>query len=117
MHELSVTKNIMEAVLAYAEGAGAVRVTEVVLRVGELNNLEAPWIQHYFDYLSKGTRAQGAHVVVRRIPIVVECDECGEETRITREQMAGFSCPACGSSSAQMVGGREMVIDRIEIEQ
>ena len=116
MHELSVTRNILEIVLAHAQRVDAQRVTEVVLRVGELNDLEAPWIQRYFDFLSDGTLAQGARIVVRTIPIVVECSECGEETRITREQMAGFKCPTCGSDSAQMVAGREMAIDRIEIE-
>lgn len=103
--------------LRYAQRAGATRVDEVVLRVGELHEFVPEWVQRYFDYLSRGTVAEGAKVVLRVIPIVVECAGCGEEFRISREQMADYRCPACGCGEGEMVAGREMAIDRIEIEQ
>lgn len=108
---------MLEAVLRSADRAGASRVTEVVLRVGELNDFVPEWVQRYFDYLSRGTVAEGAKVVLRVIPIVVECARCGNEFRIDRSQMADYRCPECGCCEGEMVAGREIAIDRIEIEQ
>lgn len=109
-------KNVLESVLRFADRTGASRVDGVVLRVGELNDFESEWVQRYFDYLSRGTIAEGATVTLRVIPIVIECARCGEEFRIPRERMADFACPECGCGEGEMVAGRELVIDRIEIE-
>jgi hydrogenase nickel incorporation protein HypA/HybF len=59
MHELPITESILKIVLKHAEMNSARKVITVHLQVGKLSDLEDDWIQRYFDYLSKGTIAEG----------------------------------------------------------
>ena len=48
------------------------------LRIGKMSDIEDDWIQRYFDYLSKGTAAEGARLVIERTPVVLQCRSCAE---------------------------------------
>ena len=60
MHELPVTKSILEAVLCHAQAVAAQKIVRIHLVVGELNEFKRERIQRYFDYLSRDTPAEGA---------------------------------------------------------
>ena len=64
MHELPVTESILKIVLKHARVSGVRKVRTIRLIVGKLSDLEDEWIQRYFDYLSKGTVAEGARLGV-----------------------------------------------------
>jgi len=64
MHELSVTESILSIVLKHAQTNRAEKVLAINLKIGELSELVGDCIQHYFDYLSKGTIAEGAVIDV-----------------------------------------------------
>jgi Zn finger protein HypA/HybF involved in hydrogenase expression len=68
MHELSITRSILETVLAHARAAGVQKVLRIHLVVGELNEFKGQWIQRYFDYLSRNTSAEGAGIAVEQDP-------------------------------------------------
>ena len=73
MHELQVTKRILDIALGHAEGHQVRRIAVIHLRIGALSDLEDGWLQRYFDYLSRGTLADGARLAIERMPIVVRC--------------------------------------------
>ena len=58
MHELAVTKSILQLVLDETEKNQAKEILKIQLVIGEMRNLEEEWIQRYFDYISKGTIAE-----------------------------------------------------------
>ena len=76
MHELAVTEAILGVVLKNAEKESARRVRTVSLRIGELSDLKAEWIQRYFDYLARGTVAEEARIEVETTPPSFLCEEC-----------------------------------------
>jgi len=117
MHELPVTERILEIVLKHAARNQVRRVVSITLTVGELSDLENEWIQHYFDYLSKDTAADGAKLHIERQPIVMRCNKCGRNQEIKKEQLGETSCPECGDTEDfSLVSGREYYIKEMEAQ-
>jgi hydrogenase nickel incorporation protein HypA/HybF len=115
MHELAVTESILNIVLKHAESNGVAKVVGINLRIGELSDLQNKWIQRYFDYLSKGTLADGAILKIERTPIVFQCQSCHREFHGSFGPGKDVSCPKCGSTSVTLIGGREYFIKNIEV--
>lgn len=114
MHELPVTEEILKIALNHGEKNGAKKIVRVHLSIGELTDLLDDWVQRYFDYLAKDSIAEGAELIIERIPIRVLCDGCGEAFEVDKKKM-NFACPACGEKSAELVSGREFTVKSIEI--
>jgi hydrogenase nickel incorporation protein HypA/HybF len=116
MHELPVTKSILEIVLRHAGGQGVTRVMAIDLSIGALSDLEAEWLQTYFDRLAKGTVAQGAKLRVRRSPLTFRCIRCSREYTSTREDLDNARCPECGARDGSIVGGTGYTVESMEAE-
>ena len=115
MHELPVTENILRVVLRHAEEAKADRVIGVSLRVGELSDVIDEWLQRYFDYLSRGTAAEGAVLRIERVPVVFRCGDCGKSFTVNIREIEDVFCPDCGGGRASFVSGREFFVKAIEV--
>jgi len=115
MHELPVTENILKVVLRHADEAQAGRVVSVSLRIGELSDIIEEWLQRYFDYLSKGTLAEGAALRIERSPVIFRCEDCGESFPVKVREVRKIECPGCGGDQAAFVSGREFFIQNIEV--
>jgi len=87
MHELQVTESILSIVLKHAEANRVNKVVAIHLKIGELSDLENEWIQHYFDYLSKDTKAEGAKLKIERTPVVLRCNKCSNSFEVNIKQM------------------------------
>ena len=116
MHELPVTKSILQIVLRHAEAQGVKKVHAIDLAIGALSDLEAEWLQSYFDHLSKGTLAEGAELRVHRSPLTFSCEPCAREYTAEREELDTASCPACGSRDAALIGGTAYTVESMEAE-
>jgi hydrogenase nickel incorporation protein HypA/HybF len=115
MHELSVTESILNIVLKHAQTNGADKVLTIGLKIGELSELVGECIQHYFDYLSKGTIAEGAVLDIERAPIIFECTECNNTFQVSLSHTKDFTCPSCHGAKITLVSGREFYIKDITI--
>jgi hydrogenase nickel incorporation protein HypA/HybF len=116
MHELPVTKSILGIVLRHAEAQEVSRVVAIDLAIGALSDLEAEWLQSYFDHLSKGTPAQGAELRVHRSPLTFLCGPCSREFTSNREELDTACCPLCGSRESSIVGGTGYTVESMEAE-
>jgi hydrogenase nickel incorporation protein HypA/HybF len=115
MHELQVTERILEIALKYAEPNQVEKIVAIHLKIGELSDLEDEWIQKYFDYLSKGTIAEGAQLKIQRTPVVMECEDCGFSFEIDLKETKDILCPECGHSKCNLISGREYRIENMEV--
>jgi hydrogenase nickel incorporation protein HypA/HybF len=116
MHELPVTRSILDIVLRHAEANAVSKVTAVHLSIGALSDLEAEWIQQYFDHLSKDTVAEGAEIRVRRSPLTFRCRACGTYFVAPREELDEARCPACDARDASIVSGAAYTVESMEAE-
>jgi hydrogenase nickel incorporation protein HypA/HybF len=116
MHELPITESILKIVLKHAETNNVRRVVAIHLQIGKLSELEDEWIQRYFDYLSKGTVAQGAELKIERMPIRVQCDGCSNSYETEVAKLGDLVCPACGEKGCTLLSGREYYIKDMEVQ-
>lgn len=113
MHELSVTQGILDIVLSEASRNDVKQVTKINLIIGSLSGVMPQLIQDYFDLITVGTPAEGAKLVIQRIPAELHCEDCGEDSL-----MEGFrmKCPKCTGTEVKLTKGKEFYIDSMEVE-
>lgn len=116
MHELSVTSSIFEIVEKHAVNNHAKRVVAVNLEIGALSNLKNEWIQRYFDLLSAGTVAEGARLMITRVPAVFRCNQCQQLFEIISFITEELLCRQCPSEDIVMISGKEYHIKDMEAE-
>ena len=114
MHEMAITEQMLSTALRHAHAAGAARVTRLNVVVGELSSVVDDSVQFYWDFVAKGTIAEGAQLHFERIPGRLACGDCGTEF-----PMAEFSglCPACQGPQVSVVAGTEFELQSIEVEE
>lgn len=117
MHELPLTKNILDTALKYARHTNSQKVVTIVLRLGALRDIKKEWIQHYFNYISKGTIAEDAEILIIPDPIVCHCRDCTKDFEIDRETCAGgdILCPNCSTQNYTLISGTKFQIEGIEV--
>jgi hydrogenase nickel incorporation protein HypA/HybF len=113
VHELSLVASVFDILEEKAREHGASRITAVVLRVGRMSGVVPELLESAFDTYKKGTPAGDARLEIVIVPVKLLCPDCGGAS--VRED-ADFSCAACGSKRVEIVEGREIVVERIELE-
>ena len=113
MHELAVTESILEISLRHAEEAGAERIKDLHLVIGQLSSFVDDSIQFYWEIISKDTPAQGSQLHFRRVAAEMQCQDCKQ--RFSPGEL-DFNCPACGSLNGRITAGEEFYIEAIDVE-
>ncbi len=110
MHELAITRNIVQLVEEAAELRKVVRVT---LEIGKLSGVMPDAIAFCFPEVARGTPAEGAALDIRQVDASARCDICAAEFA-TPDLLT--ACP-CGSPQFQRLTGEELTIKSIELEE
>jgi len=113
VHELSLIASVFDVLEEKAREHDASRVTEVVLKVGRMSGVVPDLLESAFDIYKKGTLAEGARLRIEVVPVKLRCPDCGGAS--VREE-TDFSCAVCGSRRVEIVEGRELIVERIELE-
>jgi hydrogenase nickel incorporation protein HypA/HybF len=112
---MPVIQSVLDICIRHAHANGARTVISVTLRVGEASDLQEEWVQRYFDYLSKGTMAQGAKLLIERVPLVLRCKPCSREFPANLRAAQKILCPQCHATEFEYVSGREYRVERMEV--
>lgn len=113
MHELADTEHILEVALQRARLAGAQRVTDLHLALGEFSSITEESLLFYWENLSRGTPAEGARLHFRRVPAEWTCLDCAH-TFVLDSKTA--ECPACQGIRIRMIRGNESSLEGIDVE-
>jgi hydrogenase nickel incorporation protein HypA/HybF len=113
MHEMGITQSILAASFDAATNAGMTRITEIRINVGDLTETMDFALEFAFEALTPETMAEGATLVITKVPAKSRCNECGLEYEHDRFQML---CPTCGSMNVELLQGRELSITSIEAD-
>lgn len=117
MHEMSLMSNVLQMVLDECATTNVHKVTAVRLTIGEQRDVVVEYAQGLFRHLARGTVAQDAELIVRRVPFMVRCVECGDIFKIDTRDPRTWSCPRCGAHQRYRIfSGHEFKIDSIEVE-
>jgi hydrogenase nickel incorporation protein HypA/HybF len=114
MHELAVTENVLEIALRHAAQAGASRVTDVYLTIGQLASIVDASVQFYWDFVAENTPAAGAQLHFERIPAELTCSACGARFGLDGKT---YVCPQCGAAEVSISAGEEFFVAAIEVER
>lgn len=108
MHELGITRNIVEIV---SERAGDAKVNRVLLEIGQLSMVVPDAIRFCFDVVSKDTVLEGAELQIKEIAGRARCNTCEHEFAIDQP----FGRCQCGSTNIRCIAGEELNIKEMEI--
>lgn len=113
MHEMGVAMQIIEiATASIPENMTQSRVERVNLKVGKLSAIVADSLRFCFEVAVKDTALEGAELVIDEIPVVAQCNACGIKWTI---ESPVFVCNQCRSAQIELLSGRELDIESIEI--
>lgn len=114
MHELGIMTGVMDAVTKSAHDAGAGKVLKVTLSVGEMTECIQDALEFAFEALTEDDPfVRDAELTINMIKPKSRCLECGAEFEHDRFHMF---CPECDSFATELLAGRELQIDSIEVD-
>jgi hydrogenase nickel incorporation protein HypA/HybF len=113
MHEMSIVESLLDVVLESAEKAAASKVVRVHVVVGDLSGVVDDYMSLYFNFLSEKTIASGAEIIFTHKPARLLCRDCNATFS---PEGSDFRCPDCREQRVDVIGGRELYVDELEVE-
>ncbi len=115
MHEMGIALQIIEiATDSIPSDAGDVRIEKINLKIGKLAAVVPDSLRFCFDAAIKDTPLDGTKLVIQELPVIARCRDCNTQWTISSP---AFTCENCNSSSLEILSGRELDIESIEIVQ
>lgn len=115
MHEMALTRDALDLIIAEGEKAGAERVCTVTLSIGYMRDIVEDIFEGLFAHLAKGTIVEGAELNLVRTPAIVECQDCGGRYHLDVFDSSSFDCPRCSARNYRLISGMDFNIDNIGI--
>ena len=113
MHEMGIALQIVEiATASLPVDLGAARIAKVNLKVGKLAAVVPESLQFCFNVAVKDTPLEDAVLAIEEVPVVARCKDCQAQWAINEPV---FVCKICQSGSLEILSGRELDIESIEV--
>jgi hydrogenase nickel incorporation protein HypA/HybF len=114
MHELAICQALMNQVENIAAERNACSVVSIVIGMGPLSGVEAQLLKHAYPVACAGTVAEGAELVIEKLPVRVSCTQCGAESDVLPNKLV---CKACGDWRTTLISGDELMLMSVELER
>ena len=111
VHEMAIAEGILKIAFDYAEQNHSSKIDRITLKIGEMSGVEIEALNLSFDVLTKDTIAEGAELVINKIPIVGQCNKCGKEFQV---EHYNFFCPDCDGVLI-LKSGRELQVESLDM--
>lgn len=112
MHELSIAENMLEIIESYRAERGFARCSSLAVRIGLLSAVDEEALRFAFEALAEGGPHEGAVLEVEKTYPQAKCT-CGCSFEVTD---LFYTCPECGSITAELSGGDDLNIVRLEVD-
>ena len=111
MHEYSIVQALMAQVNAEARKHNATAVERIELKIGALAGIETDLLRTAFEIFRERSICARAELEIEVVPARWSCPVCD----LALAAGERLQCPACGQP-ARLVGGDEILLQRIEME-
>ncbi len=115
MHELSIAMSIVDLVQDEARSMGDVHVGVVHLRLGQLSGVAKDALLSSYEMACFQTPLEGSQLKIEEVPVRVNCPRCQTVRPVASLQW--MCCSECGTPSADIAQGRELMVTALEILQ
>jgi hydrogenase nickel incorporation protein HypA/HybF len=113
MHELAIVEALIEQAQRELDRAGEQgRAVRLELGIGRLSGVNSESVRFAFELLAPGTCVEGAEVVIREPKAVCRCRACN--ARVEIDSLVA-ECPQCSSDDIVIEGGRELMLQSIDV--
>lgn len=114
MHELSIAEALLDTMTKWQKENGG-RLLRLRVRAGRLAGIDPEALRFAWPMaLSHAVpEVSGCALEVEMLPLTLRCAACGKE--VSTEKLM-LICPACGEQTLRRHGGRELVIQDIEVD-
>ena len=113
MHEMCIAEKIGEIALeSIPEDIENPRIEKMNLRIGKFASVVEDSLRFCFGIIVKGTPLEDTKLVIESVPVLVHCNKCNFEWGVDDPI---FKCPECQGTDLEMLSGREINIDSIEL--
>jgi len=130
MHEWALAEAVVSTVSQIAEREGLRRVTEVRLKVGELQQIEMEILRFALSELKRSSLLEDAEFIIETEKAELTCRVCGHKWFFKRIEIdenaaeaihfipeiahAYIRCPRCGSPDFEVTRGRGVWLESIK---
>mgnify|MGYP003783744133 CR=1 FL=1 len=132
MHEWALAESVIAAAEQIAEKEGLKQVTEVTVKIGEMQDVERPIFRFALTQL-KSDRFKGAKFRILKAKAKLKCHVCGNEWLFGKQKLdkntkeaihfvpevahTFIKCPKCGSPDFEILEGRGVWLESIKGEK
>ncbi|MEM3622532.1 MAG: hydrogenase nickel incorporation protein HypA [Candidatus Bathyarchaeia archaeon] len=129
MHEWALAEAIITTASQIAEKEGLNEVTEVKIKVGELQQVESDILDFALSQLKSG-RLQKAKFLIETMKAKLKCRVCGNQWFFSKENLdektaeaihfvpeiahTYIRCPKCGSPDFEILEGRGIWLESVK---
>jgi hydrogenase nickel incorporation protein HypA/HybF len=113
VHEVAVAQRMVGIALRAADENGGGRVAAARLLLGTLTCVDPETLDFAFGVATRGTLAEGCRLEIVRISARLRCRSCRSE----HERELLEPCPVCGTLGGEVLAGRELRLDTIDVEE
>jgi len=129
MHEWALAEAVIAAASEIAEKEGLSKITEVKIKVGELQQIELDILEFALSQL-KSAKFKSAKFSIKIAKAELKCRVCGQKWFFEREKLdestaeaihfvpevahTYIKCPKCGSPDFEILAGRGVWLESIK---
>ena len=113
MHESGIALSLLEIIEQEVLPYKGSKVINVKLRIGKLSGVMPDALRFAFEALSTGGLADGASLEIEEVPLTIRCNKC---RKVSVSDAPFMICPHCEGVEVEMIGGRELEIKEMEID-
>ena len=113
MHELSIALNIIEIVNETFAKTDAKKVNDIELEIGKFSGVELNALEFALETSMEQTHLKEAKVDIISVEGKGKCRNC---SKLFLLRSLYDDCPGCGSSSVDLISGRELKVKSINVD-
>jgi hydrogenase nickel incorporation protein HypA/HybF len=114
MHEIDIASQILRAGQTEAERCPGARLIAVKVQIGVLAGVDENALRFAWDILSQQENSAQPRLEIITMPRRNLCEDCGAEFTSSATEAV---CPVCNSRKSFLLGGDELQLACVEVEE